>query len=326
MKKTIIALAVASAVAAPMTANAAAKVYGQVQAEITNSANTMATGSSKFKEGMQMSDNARGRFGLKGSEDLGNGLTMIGKMEYKMDTADGDSSGTGISLTKREMFVGMKAGWGTIMMGRVKSPYKYNGGVKYDVFVTTALQSRGVTMSGKAGQGKAQGHNSFMSDTVALRFGALQVNLGVDEASGTSGDLTLGYKMKMGKNEVIFAHTASSLDAATGSKDYTATKVGGKFGAVKAQFETTDAAGTKDTFLFVSYGMKMGGGKLILQGGTASGDSYADDLTDLTIGYVKKYSKKARLFAGLRSTTGSTVANAGNLDNTIATVGLRFDY
>lgn len=107
MKKSLIALAVAAVVAAPMTAHAAGKIYAQVQAEVSNS-----------DSGTQMVDNARGRIGYKSTVDLGNGMAMIGKMEFKMDTADGDSSSTA-ALTKREMFVGMKQGWGTIMMGRL---------------------------------------------------------------------------------------------------------------------------------------------------------------------------------------------------------------
>lgn len=176
-------------------------------------------------------------------------------------------------------------------------------------------------MSGGVGEGKAQGHNSFMSDTIGLRIGAFQVNIGVDDAQGSAGDLTLGYKHKMGKNEIVVAHTNSGAGS-TGkpSTEYNATKIGGKFGAVKFQVEATEKNGSvSDTFIFVSYGMKMANGKLIIQGGTADGDSYTDGVTDVTIGYIKKYNKKARFFGGLRSTSG-------DVEDTVITAGLRFDY
>lgn len=321
MKKSLIAMSVAAAVAAPMAANAAGTVYGQLQAEIHS---TEAAGGDAT---ISMTDNARGRVGFKGSEELGNGMTMIGKMEYKIDTADGDSgSGDegGVSLQKREMLVGMKQGWGTFTMGRLKSPYKYTGGVKYDPFVTTTLEARGTTMSGKVGTGKAMGHNSFQSNSVGLDLmgGKLKATIGVEEGSNQS-DLAVGYKHKMGKkNELAFAAITQGSDQG----DYKAYKVGGKFGPVKFQVESTDTGTATDTFAFVSYGMKMSGGNLVIQGGTETGDTHADDVVDITVGYIKKFTKSSRWFAGVRNTTGSVVADAGDRDNTTVTYGMRFDY
>lgn len=330
MNKTIIAIAVAAVAAAPMAANAAVTTYAQVQAEITSTDN--GTDST-----ISMGDNARGRLGFKGSEELGNGMTMIGKMEFKVDTADGDAGtatdttdtdpkvdAQGISLQKREMMVGLKAGWGTFAMGRLKPAYKYAGGVKYDAFVTTALESRGVIMSGKVGTGKAMGHNSFSSDTVGvyLMGGKLAINYGVDEATaasdtdGNMGDLAISYKHKMGKkNEIVVAHVSQGDPG-----DYTATKVGGKFGAIKFQIEATDTGTATNTHAFIAYGMKAAGGKVVFQGGTVTGDS--DDTTDITVGYIKKFTKKARWFAGARVTTYDVAAD----DDTVLTYGMRFDY
>ena len=302
-------MSVAAVFAAPMAANAAGTAYGQLQAEISQEDNGTVSN-------VVMKDNARGRFGYKGSEELGNGMTMIGKMEYKVDTADGDAgasgSGAGISLQKREMMVGLKQGWGTFSMGRLKSPYKYAGGVKYDAFVTTSLEARDDIMSSGA-----KGHNSFLSDMVGVSAmgGKLNVVYGIDETSGTSADVVLSYKHKMGKkNELVFAHYAQG-DAG----DYSATKVGGKFGAIKFQVEATDTGTASDTYIFASYGMKMAGGKLIIQGGQADGDSYTDGTTSLVAGYVKKFSKKARWFAGIKT-------NSGDSEQQNLTYGMRFDY
>lgn len=330
MNKSIIAIAIAAVVAAPMAANAAVTTYAQLQAEITSSDD--GTDST-----ISMGDNARGRIGFKGSEELGNGMTMIGKAEFKMDTADGDASkstaltsdgkASAVSLQKREMMVGLKAGWGTFAMGRLKPAYKYAGGVKYDAFVATALEARGVTMSGKVGTGNAMGHNSFASDTVGvyLMGGKLSINYGVDEATaasstdGNMGDLAIAYKHKMGKkNEIQVAHVTTGGDAAP-AKEYSATKVAGKFGAIKFQVESVDDAGDKGTNLFVAYGMKAAGGNVVIQGGQSDFDSMTDATTDITVGYIKKFTKKARWFAGVRSTDGDSEA-------TVVTYGMRFDY
>lgn len=308
-------MAIAAAAAAPMAANAAVSVYAQVQAEITQ----FDSGVNGVDSTISMDDNARGRVGFKGSEEIGNGMTMIGKMEFKVDTADGDASGGNTSLGKREMLVGLKQGWGTFSMGRLKSPYKYAAGVKYDAFVTTALEARGVTMSGKVGTGKAMGHNGFQSDSIGLSLmgGKVKVTYGVDDG-GNMGDLAVSYKHKMGKkNEIQVAHVAAGSD----QTDYSATKIAGKFGAVKAQVEIIDANGVDVTNIFVAYGTKMAGGKLIVQGGQSDIDGINDALTDVTVGYIKKFSKKARWFAGARTTDVF-----GATDATTITYGMRFDY
>ena len=303
MKKSLIALAVAGIASAPMAANAAGTAYAQVQVEISSIDDGGVNGAE-----IAVADNARGRFGYKGSEELGNGMTMIGKMEYKMDTADGDSSGS-ISLTKREMFVGIKGGMATFTMGRLKSPYKYAGGVKYDAFVTTALEARDDIMTSGA-----LGHNSFLSNMVGVSAlgGKLYAVYGPEEGDGK---FSISYKHKMGKkNEMIFAHISDG-DAS----DYAATKVGGKFGGFKFQVEATDDGTNTDSFIFVAYGMKAAGGKVIFQGGQADGDSYTDGTTSIVAGYQKKFTKKSRWFAGIKS-------NSGDEEDQNVTFGMRFDY
>ena len=338
MKKSIIAMTIAAAVAAPMSVNAAASVYGAVQAEITQTD----SGKANSDATIGMKEWGRGFIGVKGSEEIGNGMTMIGKMEFGVATDEATIHGN------RQSYVGLKAGWGTVMMGKIPAPYKYAGGVKYDAFVATSLQARkGITMSA-AGQNGAQGHNGFQANTVGFRLmdGALAVNIGASEGEGTLGDINASYKVKMGKgNEIIVAHTshsqdtdqntaavAGSVDLGTGAitvpkaavtnsaADYTATKVGGKFGAIKAQFETIDADGDKGTFIFAAYSMKAAGGSVVIQGGQKDFDSMADAQTDVTVGYIKKFSKKARWFAGARST------DDGTNNATTITYGMRFDY
>ncbi|MDH5426215.1 MAG: porin [Gammaproteobacteria bacterium] len=323
MKKSIIAMTIAAAVAAPVAANADVTAYGAVQGEITQTDNgTTAT--------IGQREWGRGFIGLKASEELGNGMTMFGKMEIGMDTDDAQPQGN------RQSYVGLKAGWGSVMIGKVPTGYKYAGGVKYDAFVATSLQARGgITMSGGAGAGQngAQGHNGFSKDTVAFRLmdGALSVNLGTSDdpganGAGNMGDLDIAYKIKMGgKNEIHLAHTAHSNDAAdpNSSTDYSATKIAGKFGDIKAQYEMVDNNGTDQTFLFAAYSMQAAGGEVVFQGGQRdNGAATLNMTTDLTVGYIKKLSKNARWFAGFRSTDDE--ANADPV--TTLTYGMRYDY
>ena len=96
MNKKLIALAVGAAMGvAPMAASAAkVTVYGHAQVEVHNTEVTVTLptslgGGSASADGNFLTDNARGRLGVKASEKLGNGMTAIAKFEWKIDTTLG---------------------------------------------------------------------------------------------------------------------------------------------------------------------------------------------------------------------------------------------
>lgn len=109
MKKNIIALAVASAIAAPVAMADAPTVYGQIYMSVDNLTDAGTTVNSHSS-----------RFGIKGSNDLGNGLKAVYKLEFGVDTtttAKADISG-------RNAYVGLAGGFGTVLMGRHDTPFK----------------------------------------------------------------------------------------------------------------------------------------------------------------------------------------------------------
>ncbi len=81
MKKSILAIAVAATMAAP-AAMAAPTVYGNVHLSL-NAADNDVVGA---KNNLTMSSNTSS-IGVKGSEDLGDGLKAIYKIEFGVDIA-----------------------------------------------------------------------------------------------------------------------------------------------------------------------------------------------------------------------------------------------
>lgn len=164
MKKKLIALAVAGALAAPVVASAQqatnVTIFGRVQAEYS-----LNDSSNRPSEGA-LQDNARSsRWGLHITEDLGNGLKANARMEMGLNT------GSGSATTPREQWVGLSSNnWGDIKFGRVQSPFKdFAGGMTIDPFAYTTLQANGAggTMSGGA-NGLGSGANGFVNS--AIRF------------------------------------------------------------------------------------------------------------------------------------------------------------
>jgi predicted porin len=133
MKKSLIALAVASAVSAPaFAATSNVDVYGVLNMSV-NRINLDRTG---VDNSTSVTSNAS-RLGVKGSEDLGGGLAAIWQIESSIG-ADGDSAG---SLNGRNTFVGLKGGFGTVLAGQHDTPMKIVGRL-IDNFGDTLVDSR----------------------------------------------------------------------------------------------------------------------------------------------------------------------------------------
>ncbi len=136
MKKNIIALAIASAVAAPIAMADAPVVYG-----IAN----MAIQMDKKADFGTTVDSIASRVGIKGSEDLGNGLKAVYKMEFGVNI---DGSGDGLSA--RNQYVGLAGNFGTVLLGTHDTPLKmsqpkdlFNDGLADNGKVVKVLASGG---------------------------------------------------------------------------------------------------------------------------------------------------------------------------------------
>ena len=132
MDKKLIVLAVAGALAVPMVASADSSgvtLFGRLQAEYSSTKIDQASSTNPTAGAYRqqvISDNAgQSRWGLLITEDLGNGLSANGKIEFSIKT------GTGVADTAREQWVGIASkSWGAFQFGRVQSPFKdFAGGL-----------------------------------------------------------------------------------------------------------------------------------------------------------------------------------------------------
>jgi predicted porin len=323
-------------------------VYGRAQVELTSvSQQTEAAGCGSGPagddtaancDGLGVSDQSLGRVGFKASEDLGNGWKGLAKYEYKADTADGSANNAGVGLTPRETMVGLKGSAVQIEAGRLKSAYKYAGGVKYDAFVTTTMEARG----NGGMSGSALGHNGFISNQIGVQGGSgpikARFTYGPSEGDGT---YTLSVMYKQGGIEAFVAAVDSgdSLDTqdnitAGDPIETSRTKIGGAFTTgphkIMLQYEMEDygsGSSSDPTYLFIGYNMKMGKNTFVAQLGQYDSDqtgSPTADLDYLALGVIHKFTKTTRIFGGYRSTDADDDVNNARED--VVTVGLRKDF
>ena len=127
MKKGLLAVAVAGALTMG-AAQAETSIYGSIRYDYNNfkpiSVNTDANGNTTFTKGDRVSDlQDRGsRIGIKGSEDLGNGLALVFKAEFGFNGMEGINNGGGFK--NRLAMIGLAGDFGTFAVGRLDNPFK----------------------------------------------------------------------------------------------------------------------------------------------------------------------------------------------------------
>ncbi len=99
------------------------------------------------QQGLLKGSGPSNRVGVKGSEDLGNGLKAIYQLEFGINFGDnnlpGNNNGSpngGVSI--RNSFVGLAGGFGTVLLGRHDTPLKISTG-KLDLFSDTMADYNG---------------------------------------------------------------------------------------------------------------------------------------------------------------------------------------
>jgi predicted porin len=177
MNKKLIVTAMGLVLAGVMGASTAdVKLYGQLDLSINR--DDPASGSfrqvetsvpGEFRDDAgdddwQMRSN-NSAVGIKGSEDLGNGLSAFFKVEYQTNLAN-DNNGDG--WTGRDQYIGMKMErFGKLTLGTMSTAYK-SPGSKIDVAYRTSLQSRGVGLQSRLHAGK--GENGQGRTTSTARY------------------------------------------------------------------------------------------------------------------------------------------------------------
>ena len=145
MNKKIVALAVAAAFAIPAAASAQVTLFGQVKYEV---------GLINDGDDINAVHSTLGtRIGIHGSEDLGGGLTGIFRFQGGLGGVNAGMSNTEWKMNE-ENWVGLRGGFGTVLIGRHDTAIKKTAGNQFRFFVDS--QAEPSLAPGAAGQ-RAEG-------------------------------------------------------------------------------------------------------------------------------------------------------------------------
>ena len=223
MKKTLIALA---AVAVTGVASAQVTMYGIMDLGYGVESTESDAGVQASKTtGMTSGKRSGSRWGIKGAEDLGGGLTASFQLENSI-TADTGAS-TGFTRTSK---LALSGGFGTVSMGLQYTPsFSLIGG-------TDAMGTNGATTAGL--WAAVRSDSMFMYTSPSIN--------GVTVVVGTSGDAvetTAGLDTKTQLNDMTVTYAAGPLVVGVGSSSMMATAAG------------VDGAKTKQTTIGATYDM-----------------------------------------------------------------------
>jgi predicted porin len=343
MKKSILAIAVAT-MAASTAAMADSTVYGNVHLSLNQADNDIAGNDNN----LSVSSNTSA-IGVKGSEDLGDGMKAIYQVEFEIQigpkpTTDPDADffngeGAGTPYVGRDQFVGLKGGFGTIKFGTMSSNYKQMGG-KVDPLYRTPLEGRGFlsTQSGlHGGQGMNRGRETHTAQYVSPKFSGIE--LVANTTFSGSNDETSGIGVRW-SNKAFLVYvdyitgqgSTAGFDAvqdcvAPACETNDATKVGGKWSADKfsiaAQYEmAADRTGADYMFLAGTFDFNANNSIIVTYGmqdvDEAAGVA-SQDTDGMALAYNHNLSKMTNVYVGY----GAKSSDVDGKDVSMITAGIK---
>jgi predicted porin len=342
MKKSILAIAVAS-LAVSTAAMAESTVYGNVHLSLNQADNDI----DGADNNLAVSSNTSS-IGVKGSEDLGDGMKAIYQLEWEVvvgpgpttdpdaDFVDGNTATN--AFKGRDQFVGLKGGFGTIKFGTMSSNYKQMGG-KVDPLYRTPFEGRGflATQSGlHGGKGMNRGRETHTAQYTSPKFSGIQ--LVANTTFSGSNDETSGIGVRWSNKDILVyvdyitgqgttAGQAGVQDCVAPCETNDATKIGGKFDiaafTIGAQYEmSADRAGADYGFLAGTWNINSNNAVILTYGmqdvdepaGVAS-----QDTTGVALAYNHNLSKMTNVYVGY----GAKSSDVDKADESMLSFGIK---
>ncbi len=323
MNKKLITLAVAAAMVAPLAAAADTTLYGRLDTALvygdddTNAAWDIVTNTT--------------RMGVKGSEDLGNGLKAIFQAEWSFTSSEGGSTVAG-SFNNRLAYAGLTGGFGTVAIGRQWTPY-YGSVGKFDIFNgATSVSSVYAAYSRTFRTGNALAY-------VTPNFNGLQGKLAlvIDRTAGLSNsDGVDAYNLSVDYNNGPISVGISTLQYNNdlGAQDLWGLSGSYKMGMFKlvAMYENiddSDVVGATDGSDNWNLGAEVyfGNNTVRAMYGQNEADNSANTDTDFyALGFQHNFSKRTRVYVEYIVNDFDNKGAVADVKTSDFSFGLRHDF
>lgn len=313
--KKLLSIAIAAAVAAPMAVSADTTIYGLIDNALVN-----------FDDGINdawdiKDGNGTSRLGVKGNEDLGNGMKAIFQYEWDTEATEGGPTNP-VGLMTRLGYVGLTGGFGTVAIGRQWTPY-YGAVGKTNIMNAPSAGFRQTLNSYRTGNALAYVSPNFNGFSAALAF--VIDDSGSDPEDSVDGT-SLALKYDNGPLSVGLGYNTFKANSATNTTPDDLDQWGlsakynfGNFAIVGAYEDRNFGAADQEAW---SLGAEAYFGNNTVRAlvGETNKDAAAD--TDAwAIGVQHNFSKRTRVYAEYAEKNTD-----GGLDVSEFALGLRHDF
>lgn len=300
MKKSLLALAVLGAFAGAASAQSNVTLYGRVDLSLAENLGS---------ENQAIQNGSGSRLGLRGSEDLGGGLAAVFNIEHRFNADTGVSQGgtnvagqavgTSLRFWSARSIVGLRGGWGQVVLGREYTTAFLGSQLINDPWGWDTVAS--ASTSALTGGGISQVRNDS-SITYNLTMGGFSFGAQYAEASDTINNFqdnpynfSVGYAG--GPFAVNFGYEVTGYSAAAdeevmslgGSFNFGAFKLGGSY------VDGTTRTNKDVTAYSIWATATLGQGEIrALWGEREVGD--VKDISSFALGYHYALSKRTTLY------------------------------
>lgn len=243
MKKSLIALAVLAASGASM-AQSSVQLYGIVDAYVGATKDTVKSSTAQQQTVVGSGGLKSSRWGMKGTEDLGGGLTAGFKLEQRFKSDDGSLDGVNF---KGESSINLSGNFGSVVLGRMGTPYDDLRGKTNPVADTNISPVGDTIKNAKADYtDKTDNTVAYVSPSFNGFSGAVAVSLGenktnvADSTNHSSlklqyanGPLLVGYGFQKEETQVMTTVAPIAATGQTDDKTYNLLAASYDFGVAK---------------------------------------------------------------------------------------------
>jgi predicted porin len=322
MKKSLIALAVLAASGAAM-AQSSVTLYGIADVWFGSVHTDTGTGlaGSDMRQTVLNSGSVNGsRWGLKGSEDLGGGLSANFDFQAGIRLDDGSGTSAAASAFSRQSWVGLSGGFGAVRFGRTTTPYDDVSGAS-DAALDSGFAPMNSVFRSTGYTARPNNTIYYQSPTMSGFSGALSYSLGENKTAAADAGSTVSMNLvyAAGPLGVQFGYQTEKANGAAETVKFTRLGATYAFGpaTVKGTYGRTQniaafaGADATDWQLGVDYAVSPA---LLLTASIATSDDNAtagdDNRKGFGLGAKYTLSKRTFLYGGYESdTTDHVVGN-----------------
>lgn len=336
MKRNLIALGIAAAVALPLTAQAAPKVYGKLHLSVEQFEKEFENPATPSEEYVRLQSNDS-RFGVKGEDELTATISAVYQIEWAVNA---DLAGAA-ELTQRNRFLGLKhQDFGTVKLGAYDTYLKLAQG-KADLFNDMTNDMKYVI----AGENRVPNVVGYESPKV---LGGLQVSLMAqtqENAAGTAKESKNGNSASITyDNSDIGLYAALAMDNNVNSATaLNGTRESDNLRAVvvykiadlslSALYGTSEAAvgtaGNEETGMTIGAAYKLGDQVIKAQWGVAEHDDAAAATLERTmwsVGVDHNFNSKTRGYAFYTAKEEDKLTALADVEESVFGVGLEHNF